>query len=76
MSYAVCPTCHTCLADKELVWEDGLLRIVRDPNLSEEDRIKKRKDLMNSLELRRYCCRMRILGTILQIEERIVPRAA
>lgn len=74
MSYAVCPTCHLCLADKEMIWEDGLNRIVRDDTLTDADRQKKRKELMDSLGLKRYCCRMRLLGMI-AIEERIVPRA-
>jgi DNA-directed RNA polymerase subunit N (RpoN/RPB10) len=64
MLYPVCPTCGSLLADKQLEYEEGLEKILSDTKLSEEDKNKKRKQLILNIGLYRYCCKMRLLSYI------------
>jgi len=61
MLFFKCPTCKTLLADKQIPFEEGMDKICNDTKLTDEQKDKKRKELLDKLELHRYCCRMRIL---------------
>ena len=64
MLYFKCPTCRTNLANKELIFEEEMNNITNDPKLSKEQKDKLKIELLDKLQLKRYCCRMRILTYI------------
>ena len=61
MIYSTCPTCGYCIAPKALEYEKKKEKICNNPNLSEEEQGVEISKLINSLGLRRYCCKMRIM---------------
>ena len=62
MLYISCPTCGYFLGLKTIEWEKKSTDICNDPKLSEEEKEKKKSELLMSLELPRYCCRMRMMS--------------
>ena len=62
MLYIVCPTCGYFLGQKTLKYEEGKQKICNNPKLSLEDQEKEITNLLLSLKLRRYCCKMRIMS--------------
>lgn len=70
MLYLRCPTCRNKLGDKQLPFEKGLKEICNNENISEEDKRKKKYELLDKIGLKKdmICCRMRILTYINQIE--------
>jgi DNA-directed RNA polymerase subunit N (RpoN/RPB10) len=64
MLYARCPSCGLKLADKEVAYEKGLLMICDNPKLSDDERDKQKRILVNSLGLKRWCCKQRALTYI------------
>lgn len=67
MLYATCPTCNNCLADKQLFFEEEKEKIYNDKNLSMKDKEKKIEKLLDKIGLTRYCCRMRMLTYLDQV---------
>lgn len=67
MLYFKCPTCRTLLANKQLVYEQRLLDIC-NCNKSKEEKDKDKQKLLDELELKRPCCRMRIMGYVKLID--------
>ena len=61
MLYPICPTCGTCLADIEPVFEVRKDKICENPELSEEDKNLAIQKLVNEMNLRRLCCKMRLI---------------
>lgn len=61
MLYSACPTCGTLLADKQLDYEEKLKKICDNPKLSQEDKDKQKMELINSMGLERYCCKMKLM---------------
>lgn len=63
--YIKCPSCGRLLADKELIFEEGIKRINNEV-LNEEEREKKIMELVDSLEIPKnnYCCKMRIMSYV------------
>jgi DNA-directed RNA polymerase subunit N (RpoN/RPB10) len=61
MLYYKCPTCRTILANKQLIFEEELEKICKNDDFSFEEKEEEKMELLNRLELTRYCCRMRIL---------------
>lgn len=55
-----CPTCKTQLANKQILFTT-MMNDICNENISEEEKNKKKMDLLNKLEILRYCCRMRVL---------------
>jgi len=64
MLYPVCPTCHMLLADKQIPYEEGYLKIVNNNNLSDESKQKEIEKLLSDLGLERYCCKMRMISYV------------
>jgi DNA-directed RNA polymerase subunit N (RpoN/RPB10) len=62
MLYIICPTCGYFLGFKTLEWEKKSAEICNNPKLSDEEKEKKKSELLLSLELPRYCCRMRMIS--------------
>lgn len=60
MLYYKCPTCRTVLANKELIFKEEMEKICsKELDIDKEN--KEKENLLNRLELKRYCCRQRIL---------------
>ena len=62
MLYSVCPTCQTLLADKELPYEEGMIKICKNVNISDEKKQQLKKKLLDDIGLKNYCCRMRMIS--------------
>lgn len=68
MLYIRCPTCRRLLGDKQLYYENKLAEICKNEENGmyknqEEVNVEKEK-LVNSMDLDRYCCKIRILTYI------------
>lgn len=61
MLYPNCPTCGYCLASKQPKFEEEKEKICNNPKTNEEEKEKSVTDLVNSMNLRRYCCKMRLI---------------
>jgi len=72
MLYITCPTCGYFLGQKTLQYELGKKDICSNPNLSAEEREAELSRLLLSLNLRRYCCKMRMM-TYKDIVQDILP---
>lgn len=68
MLYFRCPTCKTILANKQLPYEEELEKICNDKKSTEKEKNDKKMNLLDKLEIRRLCCRMRMLTYINLIE--------
>jgi len=63
MKYLVCPTCGKVLGDIEIEFETKSEEIMTS-NLSEKEKVIKRKELIETMGVNRYCCKMRIFTQI------------
>ena len=63
MKYVVCPTCGKVLGDIEIDYDIKSYDIMIS-NISEQDKIIKRKNLIENMGIYRYCCKMRIFTQI------------
>ena len=61
MLYVICPTCGMELANRIKLYEEGLREIEDNPNNDEQLKLELKEKLVNSLEIERYCCRMRLI---------------
>ena len=68
MLYPVCPTCQTLLADKQLPFEEKKKEIDNNNKLSAKEKIKATGKLLDLLGLKRYCCRMRMITYVDQVQ--------
>jgi DNA-directed RNA polymerase subunit N (RpoN/RPB10) len=64
MQYKTCPTCGYFLGQKTYEWEIKSNEICNNPNLSNDEKEKKKQDLLLSLNLKRYCCKMRMMSYV------------
>lgn len=60
MLYYRCPTCGTVLANKQIPFEEGMKKIC-DKKMTGDEKDKAQIKLLETLEVVRPCCRMRIL---------------
>lgn len=72
MIYITCPTCGFFLASKTAEYESKKEIICNNPDLTEEQQAVEITKLIQSLNLRRYCCRMRIM-TAKDIVQDVLP---
>ena len=72
MIYATCPTCGFLLASVSEKYETKKKEICDNPKLSAEDQEKEIQKLIQSLGIRRYCCKMRLM-TCKDLVQDIVP---
>jgi len=63
MKYVVCPTCGKVLADIEIDYEIKSNEIMTS-SLSEKDKVIKRRELIESMGVKRYCCKMRVFTQV------------
>jgi len=62
MLYLTCPTCGYFLGQKTVEWETKSDEICNNHKLSSKEKEKKKQELLLSLKLPRYCCRMRMMS--------------
>jgi len=62
MLYITCPTCGYFLGLKTMEWETKSAIICNDPTLTDEEKEQRKTELLLSLNLRRYCCKMRMIS--------------
>jgi len=67
-----CPTCGYFIGQKILYYEEMKEKICLNPNLNQIEKEKEISNLLLSLKLRRYCCKMRIM-TYKDIVHIIIP---
>ena len=61
MLYLSCPTCGYFLGQKTIKYENSKEIICSNPKLTPEERESELSKLLLSLNLRRYCCKMRMM---------------
>ena len=61
MIYLRCPTCCYLIGNRQIPYEKGLNKIEADPNTTEDMKLKLKEDLIKSLNIKRYCCKMRVI---------------
>lgn len=66
MLYPKCPTCGTVLAEVTTVlhFEEKLKEICNNPNLNDKEKDEAKSKLVQSMGLKRYCCRMRLITAV------------
>lgn len=67
MLYPRCPTCGTVLSNKQLPYEKEMAKICSS-NMSEREIRDAKMQLLDDLQLKNYCCRMRMLGYVSLIQ--------
>ncbi len=72
MIYITCPTCGFFIGSKTIEYEIKKATICSNPELSSEEQASEIQKLIKSLNIRRYCCRSRIM-TCKDIVEDIIP---
>lgn len=72
MIYLTCPTCGYFIGTKINEFEEKKKIICNNKNLSEEKQGEEIQKVIKSLNLRRYCCRMRVM-TAKDLSEDILP---
>jgi len=65
MLYYRCPTCGTILANKQILYETKLAAICAENPSKEQD--KKKEKILDELEIKMICCRMRALTYLNEI---------
>jgi len=68
MLYFKCPTCRTILGNKQILFEEKLEKICNDQNMSDKEKDVNKSKILDELEVKRICCRMRILTYIKPID--------
>lgn len=64
MLYMKCPTCKQLLGDKQLIYEKLNNHIQQEymlGNINEQEYNKAKQEIIQKLNLDRYCCNMRLL---------------
>lgn len=69
MIYPKCPTCRTKLSNKELLYRAKLEEICNNDKLTHIEKDKLKKKILDDLELKRYCCRMRMMGSVALVKK-------
>lgn len=68
MIYLRCPSCNMVIGNRQQDYEQGLRTIEDNPNLTDETKLELKTKLIDSLELTRYCCKMRVI-TFIQLTD-------
>jgi DNA-directed RNA polymerase subunit N (RpoN/RPB10) len=61
MIYIKCPSCGLLLGNRQMVYEKGLDEINSNPNTDNTKKLELKTKLVESLGLKRYCCKMRVM---------------
>ena len=68
MIYPRCPSCGTLIANRQIPYEKGLEEIESNPNLDEDMKLEQKRILIESLKIKLYCCKMRLMTYINKTE--------
>jgi DNA-directed RNA polymerase subunit N (RpoN/RPB10) len=61
MYYLKCPSCGNIISNRIIKINEEYDKINNDFKLSNEEKEKKRTEAINSLKLKRYCCKSRLM---------------
>jgi DNA-directed RNA polymerase subunit N (RpoN/RPB10) len=61
MYYLKCPSCGNIISNRIIKINEEYDKINNDFKLSNEEKEKKRTEVINSLKLKRYCCKTRLM---------------
>lgn len=61
MIYIRCPSCGFLIGNRQMVYEKGLDEIYSDPNTDNEKKLELKTKLVESLGIKNYCCKMRVI---------------
>ncbi len=61
MIYLKCPSCGTVIGNRQIPYETKLQEIENNPNIDENEKLEQKSKLVESLGLKRYCCKMRVV---------------
>ena len=61
MIYLKCPTCSYILGNRQKLYDEGLLEIQSNPNNDDLTKLNLEEELVKSLQIKRYCCKMRVI---------------
>jgi len=60
MIYLKCPSCGYIIGNRQIPYEKGLDEINSNPNTDEETKLILKTKLIESLKIKKYCCKMRV----------------
>jgi DNA-directed RNA polymerase subunit N (RpoN/RPB10) len=63
MKYVICPTCGKVLGDIEIEYEVKSNEIMMS-NISEQEKVVRKRELVEGMGIKRYCCKMRLFTQI------------
>ena len=63
MIYITCPTCGYFIGNRAIEYDKKKQEICDNNDLTDEQQAEEIQKLLKSLNIRRYCCRMRIMTT-------------
>jgi len=61
MYYLKCPSCGNIISNRIIKINEEYDKINNDFKLSNEEKEKKKTEVINSLKLKRYCCKSRLM---------------
>jgi DNA-directed RNA polymerase subunit N (RpoN/RPB10) len=61
MIYLKCPSCSTIIGNRQIIYENTLEQINNNSNIDDDTKMIQKTKLIESLKLKRYCCKMRIV---------------
>jgi DNA-directed RNA polymerase subunit N (RpoN/RPB10) len=61
MIYMRCPTCGYILGNRQILYESRMEEIVNNPNTDDDIKLELKTKLVESLKLKRYCCKVRVM---------------
>jgi DNA-directed RNA polymerase subunit N (RpoN/RPB10) len=73
MLYNTCPTCGFFIGNYTYQYEQEKEKICSDPKLTQDEREKALQNLIMSIPLKRYCCRMRMMTYQDYVKDIIAP---
>jgi DNA-directed RNA polymerase subunit N (RpoN/RPB10) len=56
-----CPTCGYILGNRQILYESRMEEIVNNPNTDDDIKLELKTKLIESLKLKRYCCKVRVM---------------
>jgi len=63
MSYSACPSCNLSFSDKQIPYEEGIEKILKDTKLTRDEKSIARNKLLEQLNIFRSCCKMRMISS-------------
>ena len=72
MNYLKCPSCGNLISNRVIIMKEKYDEIENNLDLTDDEKQQKRTDVINSMKLKRYCCKSRIM-TIANLIDVINP---